>query len=740
MVHLPILFVLLVAADPHPGAGAGFPFFYNEWQSLASLPGPRASHMAAAGPDTTDLRCFVFGGAAYPGADMDRICLGYSAREDRWFELSSMPTARGRGQAVTLNGLVHVLGGIGKHGNRLSVVETYDPVIDTWTRSQPLPENLDDFGAVAWRDSIIYVIGGGNWLPGSPPSNRVWFLDSGSGEWRAATPLPAPLGASCCGITGDTILVATGWTSGGPTSRAWRGTIQPGRPDLISWQELDPLPGEPRSRSAGAAVQGLLVVSGGTLPDHTVTAQTWILDPESGSWHRLADKTTPVSDVCEAAALGSRLLVAGGFAGSAPYTKLHQALDLGQFVHDVGIQKVMSPLGRLRPDSVYSASAVVVNNGSEPDRPFVSFWLIDSATRRLVFARDTTLDLDPGQKDTVLFGSFDPDQGRIYEIRVLTHLPADENRLNDTLFGRCRTTSGSEPDGYGYVYLSTQEPDSVNFQWHNPVNSDTVRSWFPDPDDGTSRRNLPFPFVFYGDTLSSINVCTNGFLSASPAIAHANRSMPLPDLTHLIAPFWDDLTLREQGTVLEKRYPDRIIYSWVDVPRYDEPGSALTFQAILYRSGNIQFNYLEMNGSRASSTVGIQGLAGTWDWYTEYLVDGIPNNHVVDDSVSIFFRSPDAGIAGPGAAAPGPIRLQAPSVVSGRTLPVILTWAGEPPQVRVFDASGTLVAAFEPGTGSPWSARWDMLDRHGRRLPAGSYFLRAGNESGTAARRLLMVR
>lgn len=727
-------------ADPQLPLRTDLPFFYNEWQSLASLPGPRAGHMAAAGPDTIELKCLVFGGAGYPGADMDNICLGYSVREDRWSELAHMPTARGRGQAVTLDGLIYVLGGIGTRGNRLSVVEVYDPKLDTWAGSEPLPENLDDFGAGVWKDSIIYVVGGGNWLPGSPPSKRVWFFDPDSGTWRAATSLPAPLGASCVGITGDTILVATGWTSEGPTSRTWRGVIQPAGPAHISWQELDPLPDTARSRAASAIIQGQLVVSGGTLPDRTVTGQTWILDPESGSWLQLTDKTTPVSDVGGTAALGSRVHFCGGYACSGPYTKLHEALDLGHFVHDVGIQQVMSPLGRLRPDSAYPVCAVVVNNGSEQGQPFVSFWLIDSASRRLVFARDTTLDLTPGQKDTVRFGSFNPDEGRVFEVRALAHIPADENRLNDTLFDRCRTTSGSDPDGYGYIYLSTQEPDSVSFQWHSLVNSDTVRSWYPDPDDGTSRRNLPFPFVFYGDTLNSISICTNGFLSASAAVAHANRPLPLPDVTHLIAPFWDDLSLREQGAVLEKRYPDRIIYSWVGVPRYDDPGSALTFQAILFRSGSIQFNYLDMSGSRTSSTVGIQGFAGTWDWYIEYVADGTPYNHVTGNAVSVFFRSPDAGIAEPGTAPPSPIKLLAPSVVTGRTLPVTLTWVGDAPQVRVFDASGVLVAGLQPGTGSPWSARWDMLDSQGRQLPSGTYFLRAASASGTISHRLLLVR
>ena len=55
----------------------------------------------------------------------------------------------------------------------------------------------------------------------------------------------------------------------------------------------------------------------------------------------------------------------------------------------------------------------------------------------------------------------------------------------------------------------------------------------------------------------------------------------------------------------------RFVVSWLGVPRYNDAGSVMTFQAILHATGEIVFQYQTMTGTVNSATVGIEDGAGT---------------------------------------------------------------------------------------------------------------------------------
>ncbi len=714
----------------------------SEWLEKAGLPHPRALHMVAATGNGPERCYFVFGGKRSVHSTMEQTCLKYSAVSNSWSERTPMRYRRGIGRAVPVRNLIYVLGGCETFGIGLPNVEVYDPAADQWERAPNMPESLHDFGAAVWRDSLIYILGGGNWSPGSRPTDHVWLFDPATDTWNSATPLPVPTGALCSEIIGDTIIITTGWTDSGAVNSTWQGTINPEHPAEILWARLDTLPGTARYRAASGTVHGRMYVIGGILKSGGVCGETWLLDPVSGTWQQLASKPHPAADVHGTALIGDRLYVPGGYPGTAPYLKTNEALNTGHYDHDVGINCIVSPVGRLVPGIDHPVAASIQSFGSFPVTFYTRACVTDSLSQQLVFESDTILSLAPGESTTVQFGRFIPSSARVFKVSAFTYSPGDENPDNDTGRARCRTTSGSEPDGYGYIYISSQEPDTISFSWLDPTSGDTITDWEPDPDDGISERDLPFPFPFYGDTLEQLHVCTNGFLETSDLTCHINCNLPFYDMTDIIAPFWDDLTLREAGTVLEKQYPDKVAYTWIEVPRYGAANELMTFQTVLYQDGGIGFNYLCLDGDRTSSTIGIQGRDGSQRWYLEYVYDGEPNYHIPADSVTILFRPPGVGIyeRKPGPSPTPSISVNCPTIWSGANIPVEVSWrAGRTPRVDLFDACGRIVAAMRPEPTGACVLRLVLPGENSSRLTPGAYFLRVANRHAGVVRKLVLL-
>jgi hypothetical protein len=245
------------------------------------------------------------------------------------------------------------------------------------------------------------------------------------------------------------------------------------------------------------------------------------------------------------------------------------------------------------------------------------------------------------------------------------------------------------PDGFGYRYRSTQEPgDSVTFEWIDATTGSAITNWYPGPDDGYAALTLPFPFPFYAETLRTINVCSNGFLETSTSTLYDNGTLPTPDITNLIAPFWDDLSLPAGGTVYQFTPADSMYFviAFVGVARYEPPQVRQTFEVILYPDGRIRLNYQAVGGDLAANTIGIQGEDGTGDWYLQYVANGSPDTHVVDDSTSVLFAADrptrDVGVIG----IPSPAAIFPP----GTTQPVVAGIRNFGQQTESFTVGGTI--------------------------------------------------
>jgi hypothetical protein len=204
-------------------------------------------------------------------------------------------------------------------------------------------------------------------------------------------------------------------------------------------------------------------------------------------------------------------------------------------------------------------------------------------------------------------------------------------------YGQSFRGSGG-PDEFGYEWIDSNEPNGPEYVWEDIVSTGTqVTNWIPtgtfDPKDEGIAGPFPlgFNFKFYGNPKTQIYVNTNGILLFNSLIQNifSNASIPgIAEPNEFIAPFWDDLDGRTQGTVHYKQDGNRFIMQFTNWQRYSGSGS-LTFQVVLFSSGKIMYYYNNMVGTLTSATVGIENGNGTIGLQVAYNSAYVENNLAV---------------------------------------------------------------------------------------------------------------
>ena len=168
------------------------------------------------------------------------------------------------------------------------------------------------------------------------------------------------------------------------------------------------------------------------------------------------------------------------------------------------------------------------------------------------------------------------------------------------------------PDQFGYTW-----DDSVSFSWIDATGGTNTGL------NGKYQQvniPLPFNFKFYENTYNQIYISTNGTLGFNNLLYQRGQQTLIPSPAtpnDVIAPYWAPLDASTGGVYYLQggTAPDRwIVVEWYQVRDYD-PGSRLTFEAVLYENGNILFQYLTLTYGSAwwALSIGIedsQGLDG----------------------------------------------------------------------------------------------------------------------------------
>jgi Malectin domain/Carboxypeptidase regulatory-like domain/Kelch motif/Viral BACON domain len=207
-------------------------------------------------------------------------------------------------------------------------------------------------------------------------------------------------------------------------------------------------------------------------------------------------------------------------------------------------------------------------------------------------------------------------------------------------------TLPSRSDSFGYR-CRVETPDYIEGTTPFPLSG----------DDSFAPVTLPFPFSFYGQTYTSGNVCTNGFITfGTGTCPFTNSSIPSGATpNNAIYPFWDDLFVDPPtGSMFTSTLsnPDRFVIEWRNVRFFADTTRRMDIEVVLYANGQILTQYRNIaDDSRErgnSATLGIENadgsvafqysfneaVIGTPDFAIRYLLppSGFVEGHVRDDN------------------------------------------------------------------------------------------------------------
>jgi N-acetylneuraminic acid mutarotase len=271
----------------------------DAWADLAAMPQARAE----VGGGAVGQQFVLFGGFGN-GANVTSDAFVFDAVANTWQTAgNAMPTARTALCSAVAAGRVYALGGLDTIFDPLKVVESYDPVGDSWLQGADLPAERFYATAAVLHDEV-YVFGGldGGWAEMATADRYDPVADA----WTAVAAMPTARYSACAAALNDEIVVM-----GGAQGNAALRVVEAYKPATNAWRRLADLPA---NVAAGMAVShgGRLYVFGGydTAPAVTV----WRYEPGPNTWvlHSVLQRDH-IGGV--AAAIGTKVYIAGGYNG-----------------------------------------------------------------------------------------------------------------------------------------------------------------------------------------------------------------------------------------------------------------------------------------------------------------------------------------------------------------------------------------------------------------------------------------
>lgn len=169
------------------------------------------------------------------------------------------------------------------------------------------------------------------------------------------------------------------------------------------------------------------------------------------------------------------------------------------------------------------------------------------------------------------------------------------------------------PDAFGYEFIDSDEPGGPDFNWVDITGTGTSVTL---GDDASILVPLQFAFSFYGIDKTEVRISSNGYLTfGTSGTSFSNSNIPSTSVPNdMICPFWDDLNPAGSpgGTIHYLSTATQFIVQYTNIRHFgtSQPG-VYTFQVILNDDGSILYQYLDMQGTLNSATVGVENSTGT---------------------------------------------------------------------------------------------------------------------------------
>jgi len=162
--------------------------------------------------------------------------------------------------------------------------------------------------------------------------------------------------------------------------------------------------------------------------------------------------------------------------------------------------------------------------------------------------------------------------------------------------------SGTLPLSFD-IGLPRYSMESIQHRWIDGISGGTDLDI---GDDEISNQNLPFVFNFYGRDYTAVNISSDGWVSFTsgdkwlPWMYDRGPILPVGGWANTIFPLGDDWDPGSGGGVYAKSYSQMYVITWHQVSHwYDwyDGGSTgnNTFEMVLYKTGEIEFNYKKID-------------------------------------------------------------------------------------------------------------------------------------------------
>ncbi|KAF7990310.1 hypothetical protein HCN44_000115 [Aphidius gifuensis] len=220
----------------------------------------------------------VVGGQA-PKAIRSVEC--YDFKEEKWYQVSELPTRRCRAGLSVLGGRIYAVGGF--NGSlRVRTVDVYDGNADQWSGCAGMEARRSTLG-VAVLGNCIYAVGG---FDGTTGLNSAEVYDPRTHEWRMISSMFTRRSSVGVGVVKG-LLYAVGGYDG--LSRQCLSSVECYCPEKDQWK----LVAEMSARRSGAGVgvlDGILYAVGGH-DGPLVRKSVEAYNPETNQWTSIADMT-----------------------------------------------------------------------------------------------------------------------------------------------------------------------------------------------------------------------------------------------------------------------------------------------------------------------------------------------------------------------------------------------------------------------------------------------------------------
>jgi N-acetylneuraminic acid mutarotase len=186
----------------------------DSWTTKALMPTTRFGHATS----VVDGKIYAIGGGGSSAlwGSFRHAVEAYDPITDTWSRKADMPTARIFFSTSVVDGKIYAIGGALVTKAGLSTVEVYDPSTDTWTTKTPMP-TARHAHASAVVDGKIYVIGGGpegGHLHAGPDGlSVVEVYDPAMDTWTTIADMPEPRGLLSASAVGGKIYAFGGKTT-----------------------------------------------------------------------------------------------------------------------------------------------------------------------------------------------------------------------------------------------------------------------------------------------------------------------------------------------------------------------------------------------------------------------------------------------------------------------------------------------------------------------------------------------